>query len=102
MTPYRDNAGQAVTNRDKEESARRDKTGHPPLGVSRSVTLRSCHGVATGSRQHQSDERDELTALASRVLRLCPSHRDPEAFWVEKSELAGELRRLARTMGAAR
>ena len=47
-------------------------------------------------------ERDKLTALAARVLRLCPSHRDPEAFFVEKSELAGELRRLARAMGAAR
>lgn len=39
---------------------------------------------------------DQLTELARRVLRLRPSHRDPEEFHVEKSEIANELRRLAR------
>lgn len=38
----------------------------------------------------------ELDALADRVGRLRPSHRDPEAFHVEKSEIERELRRLAR------
>jgi len=37
-----------------------------------------------------------LLALADRVRRLPPpSHRDPEAFHVARSELAAELRRLA-------
>jgi len=42
----------------------------------------------------------ELIALASRVLRLVPDRRDPEAFHIEKSELASALRRLARSMAA--
>lgn len=41
----------------------------------------------------------ELDALADRVRRLVPSHRDPEAFHVEKDAIARALRRLAR--GAA-
>ena len=41
----------------------------------------------------------ELDALADRVRRLLPSHRDPEAFHVEKDAIARALRRLAR--GAA-
>ena len=41
---------------------------------------------------HRSERLEEL---ARRVARLRPSHRDPEAFHVEKSELAHELRRLA-------
>ena len=36
-----------------------------------------------------------LAELARRVDRLRLSHRDPEAFHVEKSEIAAELRRLA-------
>nr|WP_137830900.1 hypothetical protein [Methylobacterium sp. L1A1] len=38
----------------------------------------------------------ELDALADRVGRLRPSHRDPEAFHVEKDEIERALRRLAR------
>ena len=38
----------------------------------------------------------ELDALADRVRRLLPSHRDPEAFHVEKDAIAQALRRLAR------
>lgn len=38
----------------------------------------------------------ELDALACAVGRLSPSHRDPEAFHVSKSEIVAELRRLAR------
>ena len=37
-----------------------------------------------------------LDALADRVNRLRPSHRDPEHFHVEKDEIARELRWLAR------
>ena len=37
-----------------------------------------------------------LSSLAARVSRLVPSHRDPEAFHVEKSEIVADLRRLAR------
>jgi len=37
-----------------------------------------------------------LSSLATRVARLTPSHRDPERFHVEKSEVVAELRRLAR------
>lgn len=37
-----------------------------------------------------------LDDLAERVRRLVPSHRDPERFHVEKSEIEHDLRRLAR------
>jgi hypothetical protein len=58
----------------------------PPVreDVGKCATLRYC---AT---------RSTLGELAARVLRLCPDHRDPERFWHEKSEVAAELRRLAR------
>lgn len=36
-----------------------------------------------------------LHALADRLERLAPSHRDPFRFHEEKSELVSELRRLA-------
>ena len=39
---------------------------------------------------------DQLSRLAARVARLTPSHRDPECFHLEKSEVVAELRRLAR------
>ncbi len=42
----------------------------------------------------------ELEALASAVSRLSPSHRDPEAFHIGKSEIIAELRRLARALSA--
>lgn len=37
----------------------------------------------------------DLSDLARRVERLRPSHRDPEAFHVEKSDIADALRRMA-------
>ena len=40
-----------------------------------------------------------LDALADRVRRLRPSHRDPEAFHVEKDAIERALRRLARQGG---
>lgn len=42
----------------------------------------------------------ELERLADRVSRLSPSHRDPERFHLDKAEVVGELRRLARLLGA--
>lgn len=39
---------------------------------------------------------DQLSRLAAKVERLTPSHRDPERFHEEKSEVVAELRRLAR------
>ncbi len=36
-----------------------------------------------------------INALANRLERLAPSHRDPFRFHEEKSELVHELRRLA-------
>ncbi len=36
-----------------------------------------------------------LAALARRVRALAPSHRDPEAFHVEKDEIERALRRIA-------
>ncbi|WP_286705483.1 hypothetical protein [Acidiphilium sp. 37-64-53] len=41
-------------------------------------------------------ERNELAELAARVARLSPDRRDPEKYHCEKSEIAAELRRLAR------
>jgi len=37
-----------------------------------------------------------LIALADRLRRLGPSHRDPERFHIDKSEIEAELRLLAR------
>jgi hypothetical protein len=42
-----------------------------------------------------------LEALAARLARLSPSHRDPERFHLEKSGLAAKLRRLAHQWGTA-
>ena len=39
---------------------------------------------------------DTLLDLAKRVHHLAPSHRDPEQFLIYKSEIAAELRRLAK------
>lgn len=43
-----------------------------------------------------------LEALAHRLARLAPSHCDPERFHMDKAELVGELRRLARALEVAR
>jgi len=46
--------------------------------------------------QTPPDLRDRLLELARQAARLpAPSHRDPEAFHVARSELAGQLRDLA-------
>ena len=41
-----------------------------------------------------------LSDLAHRVARLCPDHRNPERFHIEKSEIVAALRRLAREIAA--
>jgi|GEM_PF-4298154 hypothetical protein len=41
-----------------------------------------------------------LRTLSGRVSRLTPDWRDPERFFEEKSELVGELRRLAQALDA--
>lgn len=43
----------------------------------------------------------EIEEIAERVRRLLPSHRDPERFHVEKSEIEADLRRLARVLPPA-
>ena len=37
----------------------------------------------------------QLEALADRLRRLRPSHRDPESFFIEKSEIEHGLHTLA-------
>ncbi len=41
-------------------------------------------------------EVGKIAALADRLERLAPSHRDPHRFYEERSELAYGLRELAR------
>ena len=41
-----------------------------------------------------------LSDLAHRVARLCPDHRNPERFHLDKSEIVAALRRLAREIAA--
>lgn len=36
-----------------------------------------------------------MLELARRVARLTVSHRDPESFYVERSEIAAELRKIS-------
>ena len=38
---------------------------------------------------------DTLAMIADKVRRLAPSHRDPERFHIDKSEIEADLRRLA-------
>ena len=40
----------------------------------------------------------DLERLARQVARLSPSHRDPERFHMDRSEIVAELRRLAATL----
>jgi hypothetical protein len=43
--------------------------------------------------------RSRIFDLADRIERLAPSHRDPERFHIEKSEIAFELRGLIEAPG---
>ncbi len=40
---------------------------------------------------------NDLHSLADRLARLAPSHRNPDHYFEEKSEIVAELRRLAGT-----
>lgn len=52
--------------------------------------MRACYPVTDVTAPHA------LTTLADKVRRLSPSHRDPERFHIDKSEIEAELRRLAK------
>lgn len=56
--------------------------------------------LETASPSVTASPSDRLTTLARAVVRLSPSHRDPEQFHEDKSEIAAELRRLAREIAA--
>jgi len=65
--------------------------------------MRDCYLVidVTGSRTLPADNKPEpnpstLLSLSRRVERLMVSHRDPESFFEERSEIAQALRRMAR------
>lgn len=53
------------------------------VGAYPEMTVITCHASSA------------LLDLSRRVARLSPSHRDPEAFHEEKSDIAHALRRLA-------
>jgi hypothetical protein len=45
---------------------------------------------------------DKLAALAKRVVVNVPDRRNPEAWHAEKSEIAHELRRIAKEVDRAK
>lgn len=47
-----------------------------------------------------ADPWQHIGQIADRIRRLCPDHRDPERFHIEKSEIEHELRELARVLPA--
>lgn len=47
------------------------------------------------ARATENQVAELLRKLAGEVRTLAPSHRDPEAFHEQKSEIVAELRRLA-------
>lgn len=54
-------------------------------------------GSAGVLERQESKVRENLMLLARKVERLAPpSHRDPERFWQDKTELAQALRIIAR------
>jgi hypothetical protein len=50
----------------------------------------------------RNDTWQKIGELADRLRRLCPDHRDPERFHIEKSEIEHELRRIAAVAGPSR
>ncbi len=73
----------------------------------RHVCARMCEGTGNhGTPRHPRHPKPILPAadldrLAGAVARLSPSHRDPERFHLDRSEIVAELRRLARALGGA-
>lgn len=78
----------AVGSRLGEPTAARSRAG---LSVYRSRLPRDA-----GRPDAKAILSPELDALADRVRRLLPSHRDPESFHVERDAIERALRRLAR------
>lgn len=59
--------------------------------------------MSQGIMRHDQPQNERaITLLADRLARLTVSHRDPEAFHLEKAEIVGELRRLADEIRARR
>lgn len=52
------------------------------------------------SENPAQNRKEVLRNLAVRVNRLCPDRRDPEAFHVEKDDIARQLARLAGKVAA--
>lgn len=70
---------------------------HPDEKGGGAHPLRHCATCATtfiGGRSGGGD--NTLLMLAEKVRHLSPSHRDPERFHEDKSEIERDLRRLAR------
>lgn len=78
-------------------------------GISRFIPLARKAGIGRDERDtplkggypiypdpDQSRLSDRLSDLAQRVRRLAPSHRDPESYHAEKSEIEHQLRLLAK------
>jgi hypothetical protein len=68
-----------------------DVTLGPPLKRGEVHTSRTIQSPSS-SRRHGGED---LLGLADRIRRLSPSHRDPEAFHIEKDLIASEIRRVA-------
>jgi hypothetical protein len=62
---------------------------------SQSPSLPLVNLTATAINADSPSLPDLLSDLACQVQRLSPSHRDPERFHEDKSEIIAELRRLA-------
>lgn len=75
-----------------EARAARHVTSHPPY--------RGGDGDVTQTPPVPVHLARAVADLAERVARLSVSHRDPEAFFVRKSEIAAELHEVARRMRA--
>lgn len=88
-----------------EQSGAAEQTGlapppyRPPFRGAVRVEQERSNG---GAVEHGAGVARDIAALASRVERLTLSHRDPEAFFVERSEIASELRAAARVLPPAR
>lgn len=46
-----------------------------------------------------NDTWQKIGELADRLRRLCPDHRNPERFHIEKSEIEHDLRQIAAVAG---
>jgi hypothetical protein len=67
------------------------------LGKRRQKPLTTTKAVSTIPRPFLPTpaEGSELMAIANRLARLAPSHRDPAAYFETKSEIVFALRRIA-------